>query len=131
MDMHELKALLKPKEGDKRKPKTVAVAKLAAARKCKREQFGKCEGRKSHREKRPEVVALAHKLRRKRRKGGQLSLPSGGKGTGRPGLSQRAWEAICGQVCGFDAAECLSPLHTKKSALSSKADMLALESNVR
>jgi hypothetical protein len=50
------------------------VAKLAAARKRKREQLGKCEGRKSHNEKRPEVVALARKLRRKRPKGGQRSL---------------------------------------------------------
>jgi len=56
--------------------KASAVAKLAAARKRKREQFGKCEGRKSHAEKRPEVVALARKLRRKRPKGGQLSLRS-------------------------------------------------------
>jgi DNA invertase Pin-like site-specific DNA recombinase len=54
--------------------KASAVAKLAAARKRKRERFGKCEGRKSHREKRPEVVTLARKLRRKRPKGGQLSL---------------------------------------------------------
>jgi DNA invertase Pin-like site-specific DNA recombinase len=54
--------------------KASAVAKLAAARKRKREREGKCEGRKSHREKRPEVVALARKLRRKRPKGGQLSL---------------------------------------------------------
>jgi len=54
--------------------KASAVAKLAAARKRKRDQFGKCEGRKSHREARPKVVALARKLRRKRPKGGQLSL---------------------------------------------------------
>ena len=54
--------------------KASSVAKLAAARKRKREQLGKCEGRKSHRETRPEVVALARKLRRKRPKGGQLSL---------------------------------------------------------
>jgi len=54
--------------------KASAVAKLAAARKRKREKEGKCEGRKSHLEARPEVVALARKLRRKRPKGGQLSL---------------------------------------------------------
>ena len=54
--------------------KASAVAKLAAARKRKREQFGKCEGRKSHAEKRPEVVTLARKLRRKCPKSGQLSL---------------------------------------------------------
>lgn len=54
--------------------KASAVAKLAAARKRKREQVGKCEGRKSLSEKRPEMVALARKLRRRRPKGGQLSL---------------------------------------------------------
>ncbi len=55
--------------------KASAVA-LAAARKRKRERFGKCEGRKSHREKRPEVVSLACKLRRKRPKRGRLLLRS-------------------------------------------------------
>ncbi len=50
------------------------VAKLAAARKRKREKEGKCEGRKSHQEKNPKMVALARRLRRKRPKGGQLSL---------------------------------------------------------
>ncbi len=54
--------------------KASVVAKLAAARKRKREKKGKCEGRKSHREKHPEMVALARKLRRRRPKGGQLSL---------------------------------------------------------
>lgn len=50
------------------------VAKLAAARKRKRAATGKCEGRKAHREVRPDVVARAKTLRRKRPKGGQLSL---------------------------------------------------------
>ena len=54
--------------------KASAVAKLAAPRKRKRERFGKCEGGKSHREKRPEMVSLARKLHRKRPKGGQLPL---------------------------------------------------------
>jgi DNA invertase Pin-like site-specific DNA recombinase len=54
--------------------KASAVAKLAAARKRKREREGRCEGRKPLSEIRPEVVALARKLRRKRPKGGQLSL---------------------------------------------------------
>jgi DNA invertase Pin-like site-specific DNA recombinase len=54
--------------------KASVVAKLAAARKRKREKEGKCEGRKSHPEKHPETVALARRLRRKRPKGGQLSL---------------------------------------------------------
>ena len=54
--------------------KASAVAKLAAARKRKREREGRCEGRKALSETRPEVVALARKLRRRRPKGGQLSL---------------------------------------------------------
>ncbi len=54
--------------------KASSVAKLAAARKRKREATGKCEGRKSHKEKRPEVVALARQLRRRRPKAGQQSL---------------------------------------------------------
>ena len=45
------------------------VAKLAAARKRKRMATGKCEGRKSHAEVRPETVALAKHLARKRPKG--------------------------------------------------------------
>ena len=54
--------------------KASAVAKLAAARKRKREREGRCEGRKPLSETRPEVVALARKLRRRKPKGGQLSL---------------------------------------------------------
>jgi DNA invertase Pin-like site-specific DNA recombinase len=54
--------------------KASAVAKLAAARKRKREREGRCEGRKPLSQTRPEVVALARKLRRRRPKGGQLSL---------------------------------------------------------
>ena len=54
--------------------KASAVAKLASARKRKRERDGRCEGRKPLSETRPEVVALARKLRRRRPKGGQLSL---------------------------------------------------------
>jgi hypothetical protein len=54
--------------------KASGVAKLAAARKRKREREGRCEGRKPLAETRPEVVALARKLRRRRPKIGQLSL---------------------------------------------------------
>ena len=54
--------------------KASSVAKLAAARKRKREREGRCEGRKPLTETRPEVVALARKLRRRKPKGGQLSL---------------------------------------------------------
>jgi DNA invertase Pin-like site-specific DNA recombinase len=55
--------------------KTTLVAKLAAARRRKRIATGeKVEGRKSHSEVRPEVVALAKALARKKPKGGKLSL---------------------------------------------------------
>jgi DNA invertase Pin-like site-specific DNA recombinase len=55
--------------------KATLVAKLAAARRRKRKATGKkVEGRKSHAEKRPEVVALAKALARKKPKGGKLSL---------------------------------------------------------
>ena len=54
--------------------KASTVAKLAGARKRKRECEGRCEGRKPLSKTRPEVVALARKLRRRKPKGGQLSL---------------------------------------------------------
>jgi DNA invertase Pin-like site-specific DNA recombinase len=55
--------------------KTTLVAKLAAARRRKRIATGeKVEGRKSHVEARPDVVALAKRLARKKPKGGALSL---------------------------------------------------------
>jgi DNA invertase Pin-like site-specific DNA recombinase len=55
--------------------KATLVAKLAAARRRKRTATGKkVEGRKSHAEKRPEIVALAKALARKKPKGGKLSL---------------------------------------------------------
>jgi len=54
--------------------KASSVAKLAAARKRKREREGRCEGRKPLSETSPEAVTLARRLRRKRPKGGQLSL---------------------------------------------------------
>lgn len=45
-----------------------------SARKRKRESEGRCEGRKPLGETRPNVVLLVRKLRRRRPKGGQLSL---------------------------------------------------------
>jgi DNA invertase Pin-like site-specific DNA recombinase len=56
--------------------KASAVAKLASARKRKREREGRYEGRRPLSETRPQVVALARKLRRRKPKGGQLSLRS-------------------------------------------------------
>jgi DNA invertase Pin-like site-specific DNA recombinase len=54
--------------------KAMTVAKLRGARERKRRENGKCEGRKSHAELNPELVALVRQLRRRRPKGGQLSL---------------------------------------------------------
>jgi DNA invertase Pin-like site-specific DNA recombinase len=55
--------------------KAMVVAKLKSARERKRAHTGKkVEGRKSHAELRPELVALVRQLRRRRPKGGQRSL---------------------------------------------------------
>jgi DNA invertase Pin-like site-specific DNA recombinase len=54
--------------------KASLVARLAGARKRKRATGVKVDGRKSHAEERPDVVALAKALRRKKPKGGQLSF---------------------------------------------------------
>jgi DNA invertase Pin-like site-specific DNA recombinase len=55
--------------------KTTLVAKLKASRDRKRKATGqKVEGRKSHVENRPDVVALAKALRRKRPNGAPMSL---------------------------------------------------------
>jgi len=47
--------------------KATTVAKLKAARQRKKERTGKCEGRKSHAEINPEMVAIAKGLRRRKR----------------------------------------------------------------
>ena len=70
------------------------VAKLAAARKRKRVATGKCEGRKSLAETRPEVVALAKALAPQEAQG-RPDEPAGRIcGDGRAGLPERARRAI-------------------------------------
>jgi resolvase-like protein len=54
--------------------KAMTVAKLRGARERKRREVGKCEGRKSHAERNPELVALAKRLHRQKPKGGRMSL---------------------------------------------------------
>ena len=54
--------------------KASLVAKLKAARDRKRKETGRCGGRVSHIEAKPEVVKLARSLRRRKPKGGQMSL---------------------------------------------------------
>lgn len=51
--------------------KAALVAKLKGARDRKRRESGKCEGRKAHRDVRPEVVAIAKRLRRASPKTGE------------------------------------------------------------
>ena len=51
--------------------KASTVAKLKAARDRKRARDGKCEGRKSHAELSPEMVAMAKRLRRRNPKTGK------------------------------------------------------------
>jgi hypothetical protein len=59
---------------DLRVRKAVTVAKLRGARERKRRETGKCEGRKSHAERDPELVALAKRLHRQKPKAGRMSL---------------------------------------------------------
>ena len=54
--------------------KAMLVEKLRGARERKKATGVKVEGRKNHAELRPDVVALARQLRRRRPKGGQMSL---------------------------------------------------------
>jgi DNA invertase Pin-like site-specific DNA recombinase len=54
--------------------KAMTVAKLRGARERKRRDAGKCEGRKSHAELNPALVATAKRLRRQKPKGGRMSL---------------------------------------------------------
>jgi DNA invertase Pin-like site-specific DNA recombinase len=54
--------------------KAMTVAKLRGARERKRREAGKCEGRKSHAERNPELVARAKRLHRQKPKGGRMSL---------------------------------------------------------
>jgi DNA invertase Pin-like site-specific DNA recombinase len=51
--------------------KASLVAKLKAARDRKRARDAKCEGRRSHREMNPELVALVKKLRRRNPRTGE------------------------------------------------------------
>src|SRR5215207_4772149 len=56
--------------------KAMTVAKLRGARERKRAVTGRCEGRKSHAERSPELVALAKRLYRQRPKSRRRSLRS-------------------------------------------------------
>jgi DNA invertase Pin-like site-specific DNA recombinase len=84
--------------------KASVVAKLAAARKRKHEREGRCEGRKPLSQTRPEVVALARKLRRRRPKGGQLSLRGIATELAASGFLNERGQTIRGKVRSEHAA---------------------------
>ena len=87
----------------------MVVAKLKGARERKRTITGKkVEGRKSHAELRPELVALVRQLRRRRPKGGQRSLRDISAE-----LSQRGIMNECGQP--FSAASITSMLRLRST----------------
>jgi DNA invertase Pin-like site-specific DNA recombinase len=75
--------------------KAMTVAKLRGARERKRRDAGKCEGRKSHAERNPELVALAKRLHRQKPKGGRMSLRAISIRQARRALS-KAWRSRSG-----------------------------------
>jgi hypothetical protein len=82
----------------------MVVAKLKGARERKRKLTGKkVEGRKSHAELRPVLVALVRQLRRRRPKGGQWSLRNISAETDAARLRERARASI---LCGVDCKRC-------------------------
>ena len=71
--------------------KASTVAKLKAARDRKRTRGGKCEGRRSHREMNPELVALVKRLRRRNPKTGEeIPISARRVVTFRPGQKLKA-----------------------------------------
>jgi len=71
-------------------------------------------------ETRADVVALARKLRRRRPKGGQLSLRWRVEGTGGSWLSERAWQTLRCKVSGEHAAldrSQMGPVQTPRGQL--------------
>jgi hypothetical protein len=77
--------------------KAMTVAKLRGARERKKRLTGRCEGRKSISELRPDVVALARELRRRRPKPtcvSELAARGHLAGSGKPS-SRRSWRGCC------------------------------------
>ena len=92
------------------------MAKLKAARDRKRARDGKCEGRRSHREMNPELVALAKRLRRRNPKTGERrSLRSIAVELAKLGPCERQWPALCGEINPGDDPATISP-STKRDA---------------
>jgi hypothetical protein len=91
----------------------MTVAKLRVARERKRRAVGKCEGRKSHAEKSPELVALVRQLRRRRPEGGQLSLREiSAELTLRGYVNERGRPFSAASIAAMLAPGLLKPTHT-------------------
>jgi hypothetical protein len=89
--------------------KAMTVAKLRGARERKRREAGKCEGRKSHAERNPELVALAKRLHRHKPKGAHVAAGDLGRAGG-PGLPQaREQDRPCLALGARGRASAISP----------------------
>jgi DNA invertase Pin-like site-specific DNA recombinase len=90
--------------------KASLVAKLRGARERKKRATGKCEGRKSTSELRPDVVALARKLQRRRSKPSLRAISSWLRRAISPAPASRSrhrsWRGCCAAV---DLSQPLSP----------------------
>jgi hypothetical protein len=84
--------------------KASLVAKLKAARDRKRIRDGKCEGRRSHREMNPELVALVKRLRRRNPKPGERRSTLHRCRTRPARASERQRTALCSGVNSSDGS---------------------------
>ena len=107
--------------------KAMVVAKLKGARERKRALTGKkVEGRKSHAELRPELVALVRQLRRKRPKGGQRSLQGDCKELAAARPSTRGATSAIAILGGVDRIRCSSRgfrCCTRRAAITKHVDV--------
>ena len=78
--------------------KNLLVKKLRIARERKREQTGRCEGRKTYQEAQPEVIQEIKKLRRKPRGGKRLTYREVAEELNRLGFKTRLGREFTGQT---------------------------------
>jgi DNA invertase Pin-like site-specific DNA recombinase len=78
--------------------KTMTVLKLRAARARQRKEKGKCEGRKSYAEAKPEVLAEIKRLRRKPRGGKRMSAPKVAESLNAAGFTSRTGKPFNAQI---------------------------------
>jgi hypothetical protein len=109
--------------------KASLVAKLKAAGDRKRAREGKCEGRRSHVELNPELVAMVKRLRRRHPKTGPAKITAGDFPRAcRPGLPEHSRRAVCrGIDRGDDPAgtQDLEPDHKSIDPVCDKRSRMA------